>query len=289
MEVAQDTNAKETEQIPEDLIEIFGSNPEFVPPPAFDLHSVLVPRWRHLLSNGSPNDEFAELLKKYEMPPNLPLLNPPNLNPELKGLVPRQNLSIESVHVYRQQILGKSLCALGKGLGIFLDDNNCVKLPSAVRQPLLTALLDSAKMQATLFYKISASRKTNILPFVQEKVRDLISNSSPSVDLFPSLPEVSKTVKNLELIGKDLAKQNPPPKKSSAPGSSGKPNPPERSVDNNGWNLNFRRPGRRPRETGRPHGQTSRYKSRFSTRRPSPPSRSQRTNRDHRQNPQRRK
>ncbi|BES92211.1 Hypothetical protein NTJ_05019 [Nesidiocoris tenuis] len=253
-EIGQKSSSPISVDVPEDILALLGEVPEPDPLSPFSLHPALVPRWRHVLSHGTSTTEFKELLDKYDLPNNLDLLSPPVLNPELKSVITLSTLNIDKILINRQTILGKSLSALGKGINALLSDKACTGLPSDVRQPLLSSLFDSGKMLTSLFHKISCSRKAGISMHLNESVRDLTKDSPVSTSLFPDLTELIKTAKNIETAGKELKDTRPQPPKNRRQTTALSNRP---TLAANRQHLNFPRPGRLSRETGRPKGQTS--------------------------------
>lgn len=91
------------EELPEEVLEILGDNPEKTPDTRFSLHAELVPRWRRNLLNGMQKDEANILFNKYEIPSNLSDLTPPKLNPEITTIMRKKIILLRSGTHLRQK------------------------------------------------------------------------------------------------------------------------------------------------------------------------------------------
>ncbi|XP_050296319.1 uncharacterized protein LOC126736134 [Anthonomus grandis grandis] len=192
-------------EIPEEFIDILGTNPDKPTNVGFKLYGELIPRWRNILQNGIPKDESVALLQKYEIPLNLQDLLPPKLNPEIIAIIRKNNLvktrDFSQSEVQNQ--LGKGISVLGKALTTLLNDSEHDL--KNLKKDLFKDLCDAGKIFTNLFHRISTSRKNGILPLLNDSIKDAADKSNPTEFLFGNdLTEKVKTIKNLESICKDL-------------------------------------------------------------------------------------
>ena len=85
--------------LPDEVLKILGDDPNTDQNDTFMLHEQTVLRWQNILINGLKKPEASNLLGSFTIPTNLPNLNPPKLDPEVKAALPKQNFTVDSSYV----------------------------------------------------------------------------------------------------------------------------------------------------------------------------------------------
>ncbi|VEN37326.1 unnamed protein product [Callosobruchus maculatus] len=200
-------------QLPEATLEILGEDPGKKLRDDFSLHSAISSRWNHYLTHGIPKDDLSNLLTRYDTPANCPALLPPTLNAEVVGALSAAHMKRDSCYADYQKEVAIGLSALGQGISILLGQPDTLITSESNHASVLSSLVDTGKVLTNLFFNISNTRRSLILPLLDKSVRDLVATSKPQKYLFgEDLGDKIKLAKTLEKIGKDI---RPP-----APGSS---------------------------------------------------------------------
>lgn len=246
-------------ELPLEIRQVLGNNPDFVGSEAFTLHDYLVAIWKHNLTNGLKKEDFVKLMGSYDIPTNLIELVPPKLNPELGPLLKQQDKGVDGSHVEVQRQIGVGLCALGKGVNLILNDVEKI-LPLEFKVKLLASLSDSAQILTNVFHRVSVTRRNLLSPLINKNVKDLVDKTPPSEFLFGSdLVEKIKTAKNVESLSKDLKLVKPSGYLATSQRiNRGRQSSRRTSVIQPGSFLNTQRPGRLLGETRPSKGQISR-------------------------------
>ncbi|CAG9765826.1 unnamed protein product [Ceutorhynchus assimilis] len=122
------------------------------------LHDELAIRWTSYLQQGIDKDKKNELLEKYPLHANCPLLKSTILVPE--------------------DGTGHALAALGSQLNKLLEN------PSEESKELLTVLADVSQLVYNVHHSISTHRKYTIMPFLKQSARKVIEKSKTDELLF---------------------------------------------------------------------------------------------------------
>ncbi|VEN59032.1 unnamed protein product [Callosobruchus maculatus] len=246
-------------ELPEEVLDILGSNPEKPKDSGFELHSELLPRWRNTLIKGMSKDETKALLDKHEVPSNLSELNPPKLNPEIGPILKKSPIAKarDASQFEVQNQLGRGISALGKAITSLLP---IMDFPEEnLKNDLLKNLCEAGKIFTNLFHRVSVSRNNCILPLLNDSMKEVADRAVPTEFLLGSdLTEKVKSIKNMETICKDLKGASTayqPKSQKKEGGSTQRVYAPK----------NFRRPARRAGEPGPMRGQ-SQWKNRWDSR-----------------------
>lgn len=242
-----------SQNLPDNVINILGVNPEKLSNTKFKIHEALVPRWRFILQNGLKKEDSTSLLDRYELPFNLPELSPPQINPEIAAILSKFALTKDQSYVTAQSQLAKGICAIAESLNTLLETPT---MPQALHEKMISNLTDSSRILTNLFHRMSLTRRNLIFPLLNKGIKDQIENFPPTDLLFGSdLAEKIKSAKAIESVGKDLKVPVSVPGPSSRFKKGGgtaitKTSPVQP-------NLNYRHPARRTKETRPVKGQSS--------------------------------
>nr|CAI5859580.1 unnamed protein product [Callosobruchus analis] len=246
-------------ELPEEVLDFLGTNPEKPQGSGFELHSELLPRWRNALIKGMSKDETKELLDKHEVPSNLSELNPPKLNPEIVAII-KKNPTAKARDASQFEVqnqLGRGISALGKAITSLLP---VMDFPEEnLKHDLLKNLCEAGKIFTNLFHRVSVSRKNCILPLLNDSMKEVADKAVPTEFLLGNdLTEKVKSIKNIETICKDLKGASTAYQLKSQKKEGG-------STQRVYTSKNFRRPARRMGEPGPLRGQ-SQWKNRWDPR-----------------------
>nr|CAI5839768.1 unnamed protein product [Callosobruchus analis] len=192
-------------QLPEATLEILGDDPGKKLKEDSSLHSAISSRWTHYLTNGIPKDDLPSILTKYDTPTNCPALIPPALNAEVVGALSAAHAKRDSCYTDYQKEVARGLSALGHGISTILGKQDKPTTSQSNQTSVLSYLVDTGKILTNLFFNISNTRRSLILPLLDKSVRDIVSTSKPQKYLFgKNLGEKIKLAKSIEKIGKDI-------------------------------------------------------------------------------------
>nr|CAI5870507.1 unnamed protein product [Callosobruchus analis] len=192
-------------QLPEATLEILGDDPGKKLKENSSLHSAINSRWTHYLTNGIPKDDLSSILTKYDTPTNCPALIPPALNAEVVGALSAAHAKRDSCYTDYQKEVARGLSALGHGISTILGKQDKPTTSQSNQTSVLSSLVDTGKILTNLFFNISNTRRSLILPLLDKSVRDIVSTSKPQKYLFgEDLGEKIKLAKSIEKIGKDI-------------------------------------------------------------------------------------
>lgn len=248
----------------EDVLNILGTDPSPKNTEVFQLHTALSARWSHIITKGLPENEYNNIIQKYGIPLNCPLLSAPTNNPEAKAIIPPNIQKKDEAYVQFQSKLGHALAALGKGIDSILKETE--NMPVSYKDKLLPYLSDSGRLLSSLFHDLSMARRSFIFPYMNKHTKELLEQCFPSDLLFgPEIMEKVKAAKTLELASKDMKPPTltgvgfkaPSRNLSFRGGKKGGGQDRGQPYHNNRQNLNKYRPARQSRETGSYRGQTS--------------------------------
>ncbi|BES96112.1 Hypothetical protein NTJ_08923 [Nesidiocoris tenuis] len=187
----------------DDCLKILGENPEQSKESSFKLHEAIVPRWKHLLTNGLAKEKLDAITNRYEYPSNLSLLAPPQVNQEIKTLLSKTELATDTRLEEKQMLEGKALCMLGSAVNVILK--NQPPIPKETKEQLLTALTDCGQILTHLFHDESLIRRNKIKPFLNPSIRNRLDENPVSELLFgTNLSDQVRAAKTADNIGKDL-------------------------------------------------------------------------------------
>lgn len=166
---------------------------------------ILVPigqKWSALIRTGLATEAKEELLKKYPVPGNCPLLSPPALNQELQMTLSSYAVKKDRFQVALQGQLGAALSALGKAFSISLKSED---------KEVNVALGDAGRILADLHHELSITRRSFILPGLSQLSRTVATDGPVDAFLFgETFTERFKTASSLEKAGQEMVKPKEP-------------------------------------------------------------------------------
>lgn len=173
-------------------------------PPGTPISEKIVLRWTDLFKVGLPEEEKSLLLKKYGIPENCSVINPPKINPEVKASLQEAVITRNSRLVEKQEKVAVCLAVLGTTLSDLLKGESIDKLT------LLERLSDTGRLLADLQREETLTRKALILPNLNASVKEAFKATVVDEWLFgKQLEEKLKTAKILERSAKGLSKTTP--------------------------------------------------------------------------------
>ncbi|CAH1114861.1 unnamed protein product, partial [Psylliodes chrysocephalus] len=122
--------------------------------------------WLKTIETGLQKEEKTYVLTKYGLPCNLLELEVPELNPEIKAALTDFTIRNDMFLEKRQTQLGKGLSILGSVLNILIKNE---PVEGETREEILLALSGSAKFFCDLHYRMSLSRRSQIMPALNNK------------------------------------------------------------------------------------------------------------------------
>jgi hypothetical protein len=192
----------------ENVLHILGFEPTQKESPGPPIHSAIKPRWMDILSSGLSDDIKAELVKKYVLPANLPILKPPLLNPEVKAALPSQGLRRDERLMLKQGQLSACIAGLGRALTLVLSEEG---EKSGRDLQLIEFLSDSGRLLCNYYHSEMSVRKDLILVNLNKDLRDVLAEGAVENGLLfgDCLEERLKAAKNLEKAGLELRQAKP--------------------------------------------------------------------------------
>lgn len=162
-------------------------------------------RWSEILKNGL-GDTKQDIIKKYSVPANLPLLTVPKLNPEVNVALSTQIQVIrrDARLVQKQEQLAAGLSAIGEALSIMLKERGegnrkCIEL-----------LSDAGRLLCDFHHVETITRRDLISINLNKDLKDTLSDAPVDNFLFgETLEERVKAAKNLEKSSFDLKPPKP--------------------------------------------------------------------------------
>nr|CAI5868910.1 unnamed protein product [Callosobruchus analis] len=155
-------------QLPEATLEILGDDPGKKLKEDSSLHSAISSRWTHYLTNGIPKNDPSSILTKYDTPANCPTLIPPELNAEAVGALSAAHAKPDSCYTDYQKEVARGLSALGHGISTILGKQDKTTTSQSNQTSVLSSLVDTGKILTSLFFNISNTRRSLILPLLDK-------------------------------------------------------------------------------------------------------------------------
>ncbi|OXU16595.1 hypothetical protein TSAR_006217, partial [Trichomalopsis sarcophagae] len=229
----------------------------FVPP----LHSELVLRCKDVIEHGLPEEEKANLLKKYPPPENCLFLDPPKLNAETKRIAQPTVISRDDRIFGKQRKIAAALSAVAKAqMTLIKDGKDFVDLPvieclsdtsrllsdiqpdesiirlakaqmtlikdgkDLVDLPVIECLSDTSRLLSDIHRDESIIRRSLVASNINPTLKEAVSQTTCNEWLFgEKLDEIVKTAKAFDATAKDLRATA---KNTSSRGSKNFNNPP---------------------------------------------------------------
>lgn len=228
-------------QLDNEVLEILGEDPTVPKVVGKDILPALGIRLEHIATTGLTSELRKELLSKYALPSNCPLLGAPSLNPEVKAAI------TESVLKRDQSIEGKQ-----KQLAIAIS---CV---TEAITPLMThdkkdphqlqLLMDAVRMLCDIQYKHTSIRRGLLMNNLKKDLKDQIQGTK--VDSFLFGHNFADNLKTAKAISKSGAELKPTAPKAIPPKKGGMSGPPKKNFPSTSQHLNWKAPPPGRRSTG---------------------------------------
>ncbi|BES99068.1 Retrotransposon protein [Nesidiocoris tenuis] len=207
-EPSQKDPISEGEFLPDDIKQIMGDDPHNKTPVTVLIHQSIASRWSHILRNGIPRDELSSLLESLPVPSNLPELSAPKLNPEISEIINNPQKTKDSYYTSLQDRTAAGLSALAQALSVFIVESE--NLDGKIKDEVLPKIWEAGRIFASLFHRLSMSRRSNILPSLHPTVKKLVLGVNPSDHLFgENLAERIKAKRGIEGLAKVLKPTRP--------------------------------------------------------------------------------
>lgn len=192
---------------PEDKLtqELFASDLEKVE--VLPWNDLVSNKWRDLTRKGLPAEQRDPLLSKYSPPDALAFLRAPALNPEVKSAL-RFNSIIkrDDFNGKDQAQVGTALCALGEAISELLKPEIQRSLIPEARAAVVK-INEGANILADLFFRLSLSRRAQIMPSLNQLAKTTANAISSDDLLFGTLfGEELKKAATLEKSVKDIVR-----------------------------------------------------------------------------------
>lgn len=192
--------------LPTEVLNLIGEDPDGTKVNGYTLHQALTARWSKILSSGLSKEKKEQLIAKCCVPDNCKTLIPPLVNKEIVPCLSGAYIKRDSCYVNFQDQLGRGLASLGKGIDAVLEKGQDIS-PN-LREKILPSLTEAGQIFSNLFFDISQTRRTLILPMLSKSVKEVVETSVPGEYLFgDGLAEKVKEAKILEKTAKDLRPQ----------------------------------------------------------------------------------
>ncbi|XP_059058086.1 bromodomain-containing protein 4-like [Achroia grisella] len=190
---------EENDELDPDILQLLGSDPTQDKTFGENLHKDLAMRWKHILTNGIPKEEKANLLKEYLPAENCIPMKAPVLNPELKSALSDTSLKKDSYSEQKQNQMSSCISAIGKALNLALTQ------VENTPQEIIKTLSDAGRLLCDTHYRESLSRRFTIVNSISKQKREIIKNTKIDEYLFGSnLSEHLKTSKVISTSASEL-------------------------------------------------------------------------------------
>lgn len=163
------------------------------------IHNDILVRWKGILKEGLRKKERENIFNKYPVPENCAIIEPPELNPEVKASLLEPIIARDKRMVEKQKDV--SLCLAAVGLII----SNLLKGVSPDNTLLLTTLSDVSRNLVHLQRQESTTKRVIILAHLNAAMKDTLNATIMDEWLFgKELEATLKTAKLLECSSKEL-------------------------------------------------------------------------------------
>lgn len=179
------------------LLEAIGKRSDTEKARALSIHSDIVKVWEHILKNGLPKEEREQVSKKYLVPENCTKIEPPRLNPEVKGSLTEPIITRDNRMIEKQNKVTVCLAALSAIL------NDLIKGKSQDTVEMITTLSDVCRVLVDLQRDESLTRRLIILTNLNASLKGTLNATDTDEWLFGnSFDETLKAAKTLERTAK---------------------------------------------------------------------------------------
>ncbi|XP_071649569.1 uncharacterized protein [Temnothorax longispinosus] len=187
--------------------ELFG--PEIAEADTVPWNELISQRWLDITRKGLPAERRDQLLKRYVPSETLSFLQSPKLNSEIKSALKSNSIIKRDEFCAKDQgQAGIALCAFGEALSDLLKPQVQQSLSPEIRLAIAKAS-DGAKILADLFYRLSLSRRAQILPALNLVAKN-VAEACPADHLLfgATFGEEFKKATAMEKSAKDIARSS---------------------------------------------------------------------------------
>lgn len=197
------------------------------------LHLGVVEAWESIFLSGIPTEQKKALLDKYPRLTNMPFLDPPKLNPEVKLAVTDAVVAKDDRLVRFQVQLSSAISALGQIVNLSLGKKEGERDLS-----ILEKANDAAKLLLDLQHGYISSRRAIVSVNLNKELKETLLNMKSDEWLFGNdLLNRITVAKNIERSSLSLRqKPKPKPIPSKSLNSKGPPRPQFRAAGQGGLN-----------------------------------------------------
>lgn len=161
-----------------------------------DIVDDLAKRWEPTLKSGLKKEARDELLKKYPVPKNCPLMKPPTLNPEISAVLNESAKNRDGRLITKQGQLGCAFTILGRTMSDILTKS--ISTPEVLKN-----LSDMGKILADSHYSETETRRSLISPMVDKSFIESFKDRKRDSHLFgEKLGEFIKSSRGIQKTGK---------------------------------------------------------------------------------------
>ncbi|XP_039311958.1 uncharacterized protein LOC120359217 [Solenopsis invicta] len=170
-------------------------------------NEIVTQRWRDLTRNGLSPDQRKSLLRKYSPAETLAFLKAPTLNQECKVALKNSSLiKRDEYNAKNHDQIGIVLCVLGEAISdLFRPGTEKSLSPEACLA--VSKVNEGAKILADLFYRLSLTRRAQIIPALNLNAKNT-AEAIPVDDLLfgSDFGEQMKKVAAMEKSSKEIIK-----------------------------------------------------------------------------------
>ncbi|XP_028175451.1 uncharacterized protein LOC114363820 [Ostrinia furnacalis] len=224
------------------ILDILGEDPTVPKVMGKEILSALAVRLEHIATSGLTSELRKDLLNKYAVPTNCPLIGAPTLNPEVKAAITESVLKRDQSIESKQKQLAIAISCVTEAISPLMSNDN--NNPSQ-----LQLLMDAVRMLCDIQYKHTSIRRGLLLNNLKKDLKDQIQGTKVDSFLFGhNFADNLKTAKAITKSGAEL-KPNVPKTvpQTKKPGPSG---PPKKTFPSTSQHLNWKAPPPGRRSTG---------------------------------------
>ncbi|KAJ8704696.1 hypothetical protein PYW07_011884 [Mythimna separata] len=161
-----------------------------------DIVADLSKRWAPILKDGLKKETREELMKKYLLPKNCPLIKAPVLNPEIAAMLNESAKNRDARIQKKQSLMGCVLAILGRTMSGILTK-------SSDTADILRFLADATKLLSDSHYLETETRRSLVTPMVDKTFLEPFKDRKRDSHLFgEKLGEFIKSSRGIQKTGK---------------------------------------------------------------------------------------
>lgn len=189
----------EVPPLSDDILQVLGTEEATgTEEPEINFH--VATRWENVVKAGLGEKTREELIKKYPVPRNCPILVPPKLNVEIKAAVTEFSVKRDERLATFQTQLAAGIAAVGKALTSIVEDAE-----PGNKLAIIESLNDSGRLLADLHQQHSQSRRSLLSLNLKKEVLETLNMVPVDGWLFgENVTERLRTAKAIERSGNEL-------------------------------------------------------------------------------------